>query len=37
LKAVTLAEKAYLDDTEVEDEGVAEILFDDHAIAQIPR
>lgn len=27
----------YLDDTEVEEEGIAEVLLDDNAIAEVPR
>lgn len=37
MKTFTLAEKAYIDDTEVEDEGIAEAMLDDNAIAQLPR
>ena len=37
LKCRALTMKNYLDDTEIEDEGVAEVLLDDNAIAKLPR
>jgi len=37
LKCAALTEKNWIDDTEMEEEGVAELLLDDNAIAQIPR
>lgn len=37
LKCKALTEKTWLDDTEMEEEGVAEVLLDDNAIAQLPR
>ncbi len=37
IKCKALTEKTWIDDTELEDEGVAEILLDDNAIAQLPR
>ena len=37
LKCRTLTLKNWIDDTEIEEEGVAELLLDDNAIAQCPR
>jgi len=37
LKARALTEKNWIDDTEMEEEGVAELLMDDHALSQLPR
>jgi tetratricopeptide repeat protein 8 len=37
LKCRALTEKIWIDDTEMEDEGIAELLLDENAIAQLPR
>ena len=37
LKCRALTLKNWIDDTEIEEEGVAEMLLDDNAIAQAPR
>lgn len=37
LKCRALTEKAYIDDTDMEEEGVGEVLLDDNATAQAPR
>uniref|UniRef100_A0A7S1CCY2 Uncharacterized protein n=1 Tax=Bicosoecida sp. CB-2014 TaxID=1486930 RepID=A0A7S1CCY2_9STRA len=37
LKCRALTAKAWVDDTEMEEEGVAEVLLDDNAMAQAPR
>lgn len=37
LKTRALTAKSYIDDTELEDEGVAEILLDEHGITEAPR
>jgi tetratricopeptide repeat protein 8 len=37
LKCRALTLKNWIDDTEIEEEGVAEVLMDDNAIAQCPR
>jgi tetratricopeptide repeat protein 8 len=37
LKCRALTEKIWIDDTELEEQGVAEILLDDNAIASMPR
>lgn len=37
LKCKAINEKNWLDDTEMEEEGIAEMLMDDNAIAQLPR
>eukprot|EP00657_Telonema_sp_P-1_P006848 TRINITY_DN2630_c0_g1_i1.p1 TRINITY_DN2630_c0_g1~~TRINITY_DN2630_c0_g1_i1.p1 ORF type:complete len:259 (+),score=75.39 TRINITY_DN2630_c0_g1_i1:118-894(+) len=37
LKAQALTEKNYVDDTEMEDEGAADVLLDENAISQAPR
>lgn len=37
LKTRALTEKMWVDDTELEEEGVAEVLLDDNAMAQAPR
>lgn len=37
LKTRALTEKNWVDDTEMEEEGVAELLLDDNATAQAPR
>lgn len=37
LKCRALTEKAYIDDTDMEEEGVGEMLLDDNAMAQAPR
>mmetsp|Transcript_21676 Transcript_21676/g.35870 ORF Transcript_21676/g.35870 Transcript_21676/m.35870 type:complete len:504 (-) Transcript_21676:149-1660(-) len=37
LKAKALTSKSWIDDTEVEDEGVAELLMDENNTAQLPR
>lgn len=37
LKCRALTEKAWIDDTEMEEEGVAEVLLDDNATASAPR
>lgn len=37
IKAKALTEKEWIDDTELEEEGVAELLMDDNAIAAVPR
>lgn len=37
LKCRALTLKNWIDDTEIEEEGVAEMLMDDNAIAQCPR
>eukprot|EP00033_Pygsuia_biforma_P002189 GCRY01002427.1.p1 GENE.GCRY01002427.1~~GCRY01002427.1.p1 ORF type:complete len:500 (-),score=107.09 GCRY01002427.1:101-1600(-) len=37
LKVKAVTQQAYVDDTEMEEEGVAEALLDDNAIASIPR
>jgi tetratricopeptide repeat protein 8 len=37
LKCKSLVEKSWLDDTEMEDEGVADVVLDDNSIAQLPR
>jgi len=37
LKCIAFTQKSYIDDTEAEDEGIAEVLMDDNAIAQLPR
>lgn len=36
-KVRALTQKAYLDDTDMEEEGIAEILMDDNAMAKAPR
>ena len=37
LKARALTEKVYVDDTDVEEAGLAEALMDEHAMASVPR
>lgn len=37
LKAKSLAEEARIDEAEMEDEGIAEMLIDENATAQVPR
>ena len=37
LKCKAINEKNWLDDTEMEEEGLAEILMDNNSIAQLPR
>jgi tetratricopeptide repeat protein 8 len=37
LKTRAMTEKQYIDDTEMEEEGVAEILMDEHAVNKAPR
>jgi tetratricopeptide repeat protein 8 len=37
LKCRAMTGKSYIDDTEMEDEGMAEILLDENAIASAPR
>ncbi|KAJ9443391.1 Tetratricopeptide repeat protein 8 [Diplonema papillatum] len=37
MKARSLTQKNWIDDTEVEDEGVAELLLDENAISNMPR
>lgn len=37
LKVRALTEQSYVDELEVEDEGIAELLLDDNAIADVAR
>ena len=37
LKCKALTKKAYIDDLEIDEEGVADILMDDNAINNAPR
>lgn len=37
LKCRALTRKSYIDDLEIDEEGVADILMDDHAINNAPR
>ena len=37
IKAAALSQQAYVDDTELEEEGIAEILLDDNAMQKTPR
>eukprot|EP00128_Syssomonas_multiformis_P018116 Colp12_sorted_trinity150504_noHs@13675 len=37
LKLSAMTEKFVIDDTEMDDEGIAEVLMDDNAISQVPR
>jgi tetratricopeptide repeat protein 8 len=37
MKCKVLTDKMWIDDTEMEEEGVAELLLDDNAISQLPR
>lgn len=37
LKCRALTEKEWIDDTDIEEEGVAEVLLDENAVAQAPR
>jgi tetratricopeptide repeat protein 8 len=37
MKCKALTEKEWIDDAELEEEGVAEMLMDDNAIASVPR
>ena len=37
IKARALTLEDWIDDTEIEEEGVADMLLDDNAVAQLPR
>ena len=37
LKTRALTEQVYVDEVDVDEEGIAEMLMDDNAVAQLPR
>ena len=37
IKCRALTQKMYIDDTDIEEEGVADMLLDENAMAQLPR
>lgn len=37
MKTQALTEQVYVDEVDVDEEGIAEMLMDDNAVAQLPR